>query len=136
MFEEIQNINSSKKSIRDFAIVMGLIFLIIGIYLIFKESESYILLLCLSGLFIITGFLVPVLLKPLFFVWMIFAAILGWIMTRVILSVVFYLIMTPIGLITRLLGEDFLALKKMDINSYWNYRDKDIEAKQDYEKQF
>ena len=49
---------------------------------------------------------------------MIFAAILGWIMTRVILSLVFYLIMTPIGLITRLLGEDFLKLKKKWIQNH------------------
>ena len=67
---------------------------------------------------------------------MIFAAILGWIMTRVILSMVFYLIMTPIGLITRLLGEDFLKLKKMDSESYWNSRDTNYENNQDYEKQF
>ena len=67
---------------------------------------------------------------------MIFAVILGWIMTRVILSLVFYVIMTPISLITRLLGEDFLALKKNDSDSYWNHRVSDYETNQDYEKQF
>ena len=68
--------------------------------------------------------------------WMVFAAILGWIMTRVILSLVFYLIITPIGLLTKLLGEDFLALKRGDSDSYWNYRDSAEELNQDYEKQF
>ena len=67
---------------------------------------------------------------------MTFAAILGWVMTRVILSLVFYLIITPIGLLTRLLGEDFLALKKIDSNSYWSYRDSSEELNQNYEKQF
>ena len=67
---------------------------------------------------------------------MIFSVILGWIMTRVILSIVFYLIITPIGLITRLLGEDFLELKKSKVDSYWNQRDRNIEINQDYEKQF
>ena len=57
-------------------------------------------------------------------------------MTRVILSVVFYLILTPIGLITKLLNEDFLALKKTNVKSYWNNRDSNFEIKQDYEKQF
>ena len=67
---------------------------------------------------------------------MVFAVILGWIMTRVILSLVFYLIMTPIGLLTRLIGEDFLGLKKTDSGSYWNLRDSNYETNQDYEKQF
>ena len=67
---------------------------------------------------------------------MTFAVILGWVMTRVILSLVFYLIMTPIGLLTRLLGEDFLLLKKSNSESYWNNRDRIYETSQDYEKQF
>ena len=67
---------------------------------------------------------------------MTFAAILGWVMTRVILSLVFYLIITPIGLLTILVGEDFLALKKSNSESYWNQRDSKIELNQDYEKQF
>ena len=68
--------------------------------------------------------------------WMVFAAILGWIMTRVILSLVFYLIITPIGLITKMIGEDFLAIKKKNSDSYWNHRDSSKELYQDYEKQF
>ena len=67
---------------------------------------------------------------------MTFAILLGWVMTRVILSIVFYFIMTPIGLLTRLLGEDFLALKKSNSGSYWNNRDQSVELNQDYEKQF
>ena len=67
---------------------------------------------------------------------MTFAVILGWIMTRVILSIVFYFILTPIGLITRLMGNDFLAMKKVESSSYWNHRNSDLETNQDYEKQF
>ena len=67
---------------------------------------------------------------------MTFAVILGWVMTRVILGVVFYLIITPIGLITRLIGEDFLDLNKKKLDSYWNYRDSSNELNQDYRKQF
>ena len=53
-----------------------------------------------------------------------FAIILGWFMTRFILSLLFYLIVTPIGLITRVLGKDFLELKKEASNgSYWNQRE-------------
>ena len=75
-------------------------------------------------------------LKPFYLIWMIFAVILGWVMTRVILSMLFYLILTPIGLITRFLGEDFLSLKRANSGSYWNNRDAVEELKQDYRKQF
>ena len=44
--------------------------------------------------------------------------------------------MTPIGLITKLLGEDFLDLKETNVKSYWNNRDSHLEQNQDYEKQF
>ena len=67
---------------------------------------------------------------------MIFAVIIGWIMTRVILSVLFFSIITFIGLFTRLLGKDFLNLKSKNNESYWNIRNKEYELNQDYEKQF
>ena len=67
---------------------------------------------------------------------MIFAVIIGWIMTRIILSVLFFSIITIIGLFTRLIGKDFLNLKSKSNESYWNIRNKEHELNQDYEKQF
>ena len=122
--------------LRSFGITMGIILLIITGFLFYKENESTQIFLYIACSFIGLGLLLPIILKPVYIVWMTFAVILGWVMTRVILSIVFYLIMTPIGLITRLLGEDFLALKRKDSNSYWNYRDSSKELNQDYEKQF
>ena len=66
-----------------------------------------------------------------------FALILGSIMTRVILSVLFYLVITPIGLISKLSGKDFLDLKfDKSVSSYWIPRKKIIFEKANYEKQF
>ena len=136
MFEELKNINTSKKDIRSFGITIGIILLIVSAVLLYYNKESYQSLAIMASTFIGLGIILPVLLKPAYLVWMTFAVILGWVMTRVILSIVFYLIMTPIGLISRLLGEDFLALKRKDSNSHWNYRDSSKELNQDYEKQF
>ena len=136
MFEELKNINTSKKDIRSFGITTGIILLIVSAVLLYHNKELYQSLAIIASAFIGLGIILPVLLKPAYLVWMTFSAILGWVMTRVILSIVFYLIMTPIGLITRLLGEDFLALKRKDSNSYWNYRDSPKELNQDYDKQF
>ena len=67
---------------------------------------------------------------------MIFAVIIGAIMTRIILTILFFLVMTPIGLFTRLIGRDFLNLKITNQSSYWNSRVKKDELNQNYEKQF
>ena len=136
MFEEIKNIRTSNKDIRSFGITIGIILFIISGILFYNENGSYQIIGIIALTFIGLGIIIPIILKPIYIVWMIFAVILGWIMTRVILSLVFYLILTPIGLITRLLGEDFLALKKRQSNSYWNHRDISEELGQNYEKQF
>ena len=136
MFEEIKNIKTSNKDIRSFGITIGIILVIISTTLFYYDKSSYQIIAYIGGGFIALGAIIPILLKPIYILWMTFAIMLGWIMTRVILSIVFYFIMTPIGLLTRLLGEDFLALKKSNSGSYWNNRDQSVELNQDYEKQF
>lgn len=137
MFEEIKNIKTGKKDIRSFGVTIGIILLIVAGFLFYKEKESFQLFIYIAGSFISLGFLVPIILKPIYLVWMIFAVILGWFMTRVILSLLFYLVVTPIGLVLRLLGKDLLELKKQEVQgSYWNFRDSRKEQNQNYEKQF
>jgi len=52
------------------------------------------------------------LLKPVYAAWMSFASVLGWINTRIILAILFYLVLTPMGLAMRLLGVDLLERKE------------------------
>jgi len=137
MFDEIKNISTDKKELKSFGYTIGIIFLIVYIALFYFSNYLYQNLAMIALGFIVLGVIAPLILKPIYIVWMIFAVILGWIMTRVILSIVFYLIITPIGIITRLLGEDFLFLKRLKTDgSYWNYRNSSEELNQDYEKQF
>ena len=137
MLEEIKLIKTENKDLRSFGITFGIIFLIIAGFLLYIENESFQLFIVISSIFIIFGFLLPIILKPIYISWMSFAIILGWFMTRFILSLLFYLIVTPIGLITRVLGKDFLELKKEASNgSYWNQRESSLEKNQNYDKQF
>ena len=136
MIEEIRNIPNSNKDIKSFGIAIGIILFVVTGLLMHFGKEYYHLVAIIASIFIVLGFTLPPLLKPIYFVWMIFAAILGWIMTRVVLSFIFYLIITPIGLFTRLIGEDFLALKRRKTDSYWNDRNSLEELNQNYEKQF
>ena len=137
MLEEIKLIKTENKDLRSFGITFGIIFLIIAAFLFYIENESFQLFIVISSVFIIFGSLLPSTLKPIYMSWMSFAIILGWFMTRFILSLLFYLIVTPIGLMTRLLGKDFLELKKEASNgSYWNQRERSFEKNQSFDKQF
>tara|TARA_Y100001968_G_scaffold280233_1_gene276606 strand:+ start:31 stop:441 length:411 start_codon:yes stop_codon:yes gene_type:complete len=136
MFDEIKNIKTNTKNIRSFGITIGIILFSVSALLYYYSENYYQILLFIASGFLWLSIIIPILLKPVYLVWMSFAVILGWIMTRVILSSLFYLIITPIGIITRLLGEDFLGLKTSNSDSYWNERDRSKELNQNYEKQF
>ena len=137
MIDELKNIRTDNKAIRDFGILIGFILLIIAGILFYKERESYDLIILLGILFIGLGLGMPIILKPFYLVWMNFAVVLGWLMTRLILGLLFYVIVSPIGLISRLFGKEFLELKNSSLNSsYWNYKNSRRISHQNFEKQF
>ena len=107
MIEEIKNIKSEKSDLRKFGITIGTIFLIVAGFFFWKEKESFQLFLTIGITLFAVGIVIPVILKPVYWVWMVFATVLGWFMTRVILSLLFYVILTPIGLIARSFGKQF-----------------------------
>ena len=137
MIEEIRNIKSSKKELRNFGFTIGIVLLLIAGVLFYKNNNLFISFAYIAGVFIVLGFLFPQLLKPIYFIWMIFAVVIGWIMTRLILSVLFFVIISIIRLIACIFGKSFLELNiSKDSKSYWNHRFSDVEMNQDYEKQF
>ena len=136
MIEEIKNIRLAKKDLKNFGIIIGIILSLFGFFLIHRGIESFIYFLGVGLIFFCLSFIAPKILKPIYKVWMTFAVIVGWIMTRLILSVLFYSVITGIAILTRIIGKDFLNLKINNRESYWNNRDSDYELNQDYEKQF
>ncbi|MBU0529150.1 sxtJ [bacterium] len=134
MIEEIKNINTDKQEIRKFGFLVGGVLIAISIFMLWKALSYYQLVFVIGALFILLGIFIPKILKPIYIIWMTFATILGWIMTRVILIILFYLIVTPIGLIARIFGAKFLDLSwQSNVKSYWNRREKTVS---DLEKQF
>ena len=137
MIEEIKNIKSEKSDLRKFGIIVGIVLLIIAGLFFWKEKESFQLFLIVGIVLFVAGIAMPFILKPIYWVWMTFATILGCFMTRVILSLLFYVVFTPIGLIARLFGKQFLDLKQNHSQqSYWNMRIVETFDTQNYEKQF
>ena len=137
MLEEVKNIKSKKRELRNFGITLGIIFLVISGFLFWKEKDSLTIFIAISITWFITAIAIPSVLKPVYWIWMIVGIILGWFMTRVILSLLFYLVFTPIGLILRFFGKEFLELSwDNSKESYWNFRVNEDIKKGSYEKQF
>ena len=137
MIEELKSIQIDKKSIRDFGLLIGCILLVIAGYLFYKGRGVNLLIISSGFLFISSGFILPFILKPVYLLWMYFAVILGWFMTRLILGLVFYFIVSIIGVIARLFGKEFLELKNSSKdNSYWDYKDKEKSDPLEFERQF
>ena len=135
--EEFKHIKETKKELRKFGLTVGIVLAAIGILLFYFEKSSAIYFTIIGGLLILLGILLPQLLKPINKVWMGLAIVLGFIMTRVILTTLFYLVITPIGFLAKIFGKKFMLLKyDKSAKTYWEKRSI-IQKKQiDYERQF
>jgi hypothetical protein len=135
--EEIKNIKSGKSDLRKFGIMIGIILILLGGLFFWREKSFYSYILIPAAAFIILGLAAPTMLKPIHKVWMAISVILGWIITRVILGILFYLVVTPTGWLGWLFGKQFLDLKiDKDASSYWILKKPRKFDKADYEKQF
>lgn len=135
--EEIRKIPTDRRALRNFGLLMACVLLLAGGWLWWQGAASWPWTAGASALLAVIGLAVPAALGPFYRGWMIFALILGWIMTRVILTLVYYLVLTPIALVGRAFGEQFLPLKKSTgAKSYWVRRTGPARPKSDYERQF
>jgi hypothetical protein len=135
--EEIKNIKEDKTTLRKFGFTVGTVLLLVGIVLYLIGKSSSVVFGGIGVLLILFGLILPNLLKPLNKIWMTLAVILGWFMSRVILFILYYVIITPIGIFLKLIGKDFLQLKiDKSSKSYWETREKKIAEQIDYDRQF
>jgi len=104
---------------RSFGIVFFIVFLIIAIYPIFKSEDVRLWSLVISIIFLILGLINSNFLAPLNKLWFKFGIFLGKIISPIIMGIIFFLVVTPIGFIMRLSGKDLLNLKYNKNKSYW-----------------
>ena len=108
--------HSSNKS---FGIVFFILFIIIGFYPLLNDGYLRIWSIVVSIIFLILGLINAKILTPLNKVWFKFGIILGKIVSPIIMLLIFFLVVTPTGIIMRLLGKDLLNLKLNKKKSYW-----------------
>lgn len=135
--EEFRQIKESKKDLRKFGLTVGTVLLIIGAFLFYFEKSSAIYFGGIGLFLIIGGLISPSILKPLNKFWMGLAIVLGFVMSRIILSILFYLVLTPISFLAKIFGKKFMALKfDKSIETYWDKRSVIDKKLIDYERQF
>ena len=108
---------------RNFGIIFSIVFLIIALWPLLKQNDLRLWSLYISGIFFILGLLNSKLLLPLNKIWFKFGILLGSIIAPIIMGIVFFLVVTPTGLIMKLFRKDLLNLKKNKNETYWLDKD-------------
>lgn len=130
-------IDVSKKNLRKFVRTVCLCLFLIGLILFLRHKQGYVIFWTAAFTFLIFSRALPSILSPLFKLWMGIAFCLGWFNTRLILTIVYYLALTPIGLLAKLFKKDLLNLNiERDMQSYWIKKDQLIQSRERYEKTF
>jgi hypothetical protein len=113
------NCEKNKSSNKSFGVVFFFVFLLISIYPIVNEGSLRIWSLIISLIFLILGLVNSKILTPLNQAWFRFGVFLGKIISPIVMSLIFFLVVTPIGLIMRICKKDLLNLKFNYDSSYW-----------------
>jgi hypothetical protein len=121
--EEFRATDMSVSQLRKFGFVVGGILLAIGGYTLWRESLPYAWF-TIGALLVLFGWFMPRLLRVPYLVWMGLAAVLGFFVGNAILIALYYLVMTPLGIVRRLAGSDPLD-RRFDArkDSYWKPHD-------------
>jgi hypothetical protein len=106
---------------RNFGYLIASFFLILAIYVFFKSGSSILIVLFfLSSLFFLgLSIAKPHLLSSLNKAWFLLGQFLGRVMSPIVLGVIFFLLITPLGLIANLFGRDELRLRRKSCSTYW-----------------
>ena len=104
---------------RSFGIVFFVVFFLIALYPLINNEDIRIWSLIISLIFLILGLINSRILTPLNKLWFKFGILLGKIVSPIIMGIIFFLVVTPIGFIMRILGKDVLNLKFNENKSYW-----------------
>lgn len=135
--EELKLIDNSDNAVKKTGLTVGVVLLIISMLLWYLDKLTFIYFSTIGGLFVILAVIAIPVLRPFHKLWMMLALLMGFVMSRVILTILYYFVLTPIGLIAKLIGKKFMPLT-YDKNAitYWEKRENTVKQKIDYERQF
>lgn len=116
----IEKVSASRSDVRKFGLLFAALAALAGVYALWKGSAAWVWLAGAAGLFLVSGLAAYPVLRPVYIGWMMFAQVLAWVNTRILLALFFYLVITPAGLVMRLLRKDPMH-RRPDARSatYW-----------------
>src|SRR5882724_6188457 len=134
---DLKKLRTGAHDLRKFGLTVGGVFILLGVLLLLRHRSSYLSSLGAGALLTAFGVIWPRALKYVYIAWMALAFTLGFIMSNVILTLFFFLFVTPIGLLARLFQKDFLARKwNKRAASYWIQCGREMKTAKSYERQF
>lgn len=137
LIKEIKSISSTKRDLRNFGLIIGGVLMIIGLWWLMRSRPHWLWLMLLGAIIILAGLTAPFLLKPFQKVWMIFGILMGWLMTRIILFLIFFFVFVPISILAKIFKKKLLDLDiQPKLSSYWILRQETKTSKEDLERQF
>tara|TARA_S200000501_G_C20604092_1_gene647209 strand:- start:71 stop:448 length:378 start_codon:yes stop_codon:yes gene_type:complete len=111
---------------RSFGILFSIVFAIIAFWPIISGNPLRLWFIPISVVFLVLGLLNSKFLNPLNIVWVKFGELLGRIIAPIVMAIIYFAIVTPIGLFMRLIGKDLLNIKFVEANTYWIKREKKV----------
>ena len=117
--------NKDKKN-KQFGYLFFFVLFFISIFNFFNSNKINYILICLSLIFLIITIFKPILFDGVSNVWIKFGELLGKIISPIVMAFVYFIVITPIGIIARLFGKDFLQIKFNSKSTYWINRKKNI----------
>ena len=104
---------------RSFGIVFFVVFLIIGLWPIINNGDIRNWSIIISAIFLILGLLNSKVLTPLNKAWFRFGIFLGNFIAPIVMAIVYFLVVTPIGILMKIVKKDLINLKKNNNKTYW-----------------
>lgn len=117
---------NKKNNNKGFGVLFFIVFLLIALWPILNGGNLRIWSLLIGTIFLVLGLLDSKILNPFKRIWIKFGELLGKVIAPLVLSIIYFIVITPIGLLLRIFGKDLLGTKLLDKKSYWIKREKDI----------
>jgi hypothetical protein len=138
IFAELRRLDTSPRALRKFGLMVGGVFVALALLLWWRQRAWWPWLAVPGGMLVIVGAVLPAMLRRVYLAWMGLALVLGTVMSTLLLTLLFFLAVTPIGWLARLRGKDFLRRRiEPGSASYWLPRDRSTHRDRAYyERQF
>jgi hypothetical protein len=128
--ENLYALDSGRRALRKF----GLLFLVVGAliaaWLLYLGNAAWPWAAAAGALFGLLGLFLPAALKYPYLAWMTLALVIGWFVSRLLLALLYYLLVTPLGVVLKMMGKDFMEDSFDESESYWHRRETDYDPEQ------